>query len=687
MATDIVIPFFNGLHHLRQCLRSVALFTEGAYRLYLVDDCSDAYVEGAVRNIARAFFTGGQVTILRNHANRGFLGSANRGLRQGNSDAVVLLNSDTVVTPGWLQKMSRHLQQSAEVGIVCPLSNHANFTRIEFVSGATFMGMSQLVETGSQAVAPDIGIASGFCFLIRRSVVNRLGAFDPAFGRGYYEEADLCLRAAEVGYRTVAAADTFVYHHGWGSFGVEGRNAQMRTNQRVFEQRWGRAHQYLKEAFIRTRPFEDLEMRVRAQLRRESAGGDPTRSGLSGPGLISAFRRLAPSSSGYYWFRGLKRPDLRRRPWRPSDRTGYGCYRAGRWLGLAKAVEAKSAGRANSTVLRILYILPGIGPYGGVISVIQLVNRLLLRGLDAQVATYGDVDPNVYDEQMFFRPWSFRTRHAMLTGGLPRYDLIVATRWDTVFDAMILARQWRSKVVSFVQDYEPGTLVDGSEEQMSARLSLRMVSQKIVKSDWLARELAETGGEVHRIPIGLNLDVFYPGYGRSLVPRRVVIFSRPGVPHRNLAGALAILEALEAAGVPFEAVFIGRTFPAPSFRHRQLGILSQSEVARALREATALLDASLFQGLGRPGLEAMACGVVPVLTKVGGINEYAVHEGNCLQFDPTKAEDGRRALERVLTDGELRQRLRNGGLETVRRYGAEREADSHVELLRQLAGD
>ena len=65
---------------------------------------------------------------------------------------------------------------------------------------------------------PDLPTGVGFCLYLRRAMLDAVGLFDPAFGLGYGEENDLCLRAARAGWRNLLADNAFVVHTGGRSF-------------------------------------------------------------------------------------------------------------------------------------------------------------------------------------------------------------------------------------------------------------------------------------------------------------------------------------------------------------------------------------------------------------------------------------------------------------------------------------
>jgi glycosyltransferase involved in cell wall biosynthesis len=103
-----------------------------------------------------------------------------------------------------------------------------------------------------------------------------------------------------------------------------------------------------------------------------------------------------------------------------------------------------------------------------------------------------------------------------------------------------------------------------------------------------------------------------------------------------------------------------------------------------LNESTVLLDASTYQGFGRPGLEAMACGAVPVLTFNGGITSYAVHEHNSMLIDPFDVAQIVETIERVFDDEGLRNRLRTEGARTAEAHSHKLEGKLTQELILSL---
>jgi len=221
---DIIVPVYNAPLDLAACVDSVLEHSGGDFRLLLIDDASpdpdiSAYF-GALR--ARRLE---QIVLLRNPSNLGFTLTANRGIVEARKVAdIVLLNSDTVVTRGWLDKLARCAASDARIGTITPFSNNAEICSLpRFCVNNPWPrdteAMVSALERAAVPTYPDLPTGVGFCLYVRRTLLDAIGAFDPAFDLGYGEENDLCLRAAAAGYRNVLCEDVLVLHRGGSSFG------------------------------------------------------------------------------------------------------------------------------------------------------------------------------------------------------------------------------------------------------------------------------------------------------------------------------------------------------------------------------------------------------------------------------------------------------------------------------------
>ena len=220
---DVVVPVYNAPDDVRRCVDSVLAHTPAGYRLVLIDDASpDPGVARVFADLASRALP--HLTLLVNERNLGFTGTANRGMGLSRRD-VVLLNSDTVVTDGWLAALLRCAASDPAIGTITPWSNNAeilSYPRFcennSWPTGADPAPLARAFARSAVPSYPDVPTGVGFCFYVRRSMLDAIGGFDPAFGAGYGEENDLCMRAAAAGWRNVVADDAFVLHTGGRSF-------------------------------------------------------------------------------------------------------------------------------------------------------------------------------------------------------------------------------------------------------------------------------------------------------------------------------------------------------------------------------------------------------------------------------------------------------------------------------------
>jgi GT2 family glycosyltransferase/glycosyltransferase involved in cell wall biosynthesis len=227
-AVDVVVPVYRNVEETRRCLESLlASDLPADARLLVYNDQSP---EPAVTEYLRGLATQGRILLRENEHNLGFVGTVNRAMRESlaapGRDAVLLLNSDTEVANDWVQRLCAHAAADATVASVTALSNNAticSFPHIganDFPEGISVAEMDALAARANPGVSVDIPTAVGFCMLIPLACLREVGLFDEeAFGKGYGEENDFCLRAAARGYRHLLATDVFVRHVGEVSFG------------------------------------------------------------------------------------------------------------------------------------------------------------------------------------------------------------------------------------------------------------------------------------------------------------------------------------------------------------------------------------------------------------------------------------------------------------------------------------
>lgn len=266
---DIIVPVYNAPDDVRRCVESVLAHTDHVYRLILIDNAStDPGVAALLAEVAARRLA--HVLLLHNERNLGFTRTANRGLAHSGAD-VVLLNSDAIVTSGWLDALLRCAASDPRIATVTPFSNNAEICSFPVFCADNPWSASDDAERVRAALAkaavpthPDLPTGVGFCLYIRREVLDEIGAFDAVFGAGYGEENDFCLRAARAGYRNVLADDAFVVHAGGRSF-VGQKQTLGARNLAIIAQRHPHYGEMVR-TYIEADPLRPLREAAAAQL-------------------------------------------------------------------------------------------------------------------------------------------------------------------------------------------------------------------------------------------------------------------------------------------------------------------------------------------------------------------------------------------------------------------------------------
>ncbi len=218
----MAVPVHNAFDEFQACIEAVLRNTRYPARIVVVDDAStDPRMLDLLDSLP-----GRGVEVMRSTENRGFVETANDVFDSTTGD-VVLLNSDTLVPPGWLTRMVAAAIRQPKVATVTALSNNAGaFSAPEFgrrndvPRWLTSDDVGRLIAQTSERIYPSGPTGNGFCMYFRRAALDEVGVFDAeAFPRGYGEENDFCMRSRAAGWKHLVDDSTYVMHDRSASFG------------------------------------------------------------------------------------------------------------------------------------------------------------------------------------------------------------------------------------------------------------------------------------------------------------------------------------------------------------------------------------------------------------------------------------------------------------------------------------
>ena len=632
---DVVVCVHNALADVRTCLWSVAHKTDRSYRLVIVNDGSDedttAYLEQVAADVP-------QIRLVhREHPPHGYTIAANLGLRAATGDYVVLLNSDTIVTRGWLDRIVDCGESDPNIGILGPLSNAASHQSIPELRDAagwsinplppftTPDGIAKLLQRVSPRERPRLPFVNGFCYVIKRAVIDAIGVFDEEhFASGYCEENDFSYRAGQAGFELAVVDDGYVFHAKSKSFGVATRKVIAKRNYEIFLDKHGR---------------EQVQAAVKGMERNTALA--PLRAKVS-DALSSPFSLVAALDS------------------------------------------------ANHEALKIMFVLPGLGQggSGGSHSIYQEVHGLRALGLDAQIALRAksfERARGAYDDaDEVFVPYGDERELEHVTA---QADVIAATHFKSaVLVAELQSRRSDFLPAYYVQDYEPFFTSRDSADVQEAIESYTLIPGCLLfaKTHWLCNIVSRRHGVfVAKVEPSIDEQIYRPsGARRAGGPLRVTAMVRPRTPRRQPTATVAVLEqlSLERGGDVDVTTFgcaqadLERLTDHPPLLGGHRGLLRRAEVADLLGASDVFVDLSMYQAFGRTALEAMACGTTAVVPRLGGVWEFLEHDVNGIAVDAFAPQQALGALAALADDRPRLESLQAASRQTGARYSIQRAA-------------
>jgi len=218
---------------------------------------------GSTDGVAEFFDSVPNAVVVHAGENRGFAGGVNLGLERAEGH-VLLLNSDTIVPRGWLERLVAALESDPRIGMVGPMSNCVSGS--QQIDGLILSDLAEINAFADEHARThagklrDVARLVGFCLLIRAETVAAVGRFDETYGVGNFEDDDYCLRVLRGGYRLCVAEDAFVFHYGGRTFlgmGVvdDAWRDLVARNEKTFHDKWAVRPEERSDAVQQSREY------------------------------------------------------------------------------------------------------------------------------------------------------------------------------------------------------------------------------------------------------------------------------------------------------------------------------------------------------------------------------------------------------------------------------------------------
>ena len=239
---SIIIPVYNALEDLKKLIESIEKAKLGSdTEIILIDDASQEDVKLYLKSLEKQEL----FKIYYNQQNLGFIKTCNKGMDLARYDIVVLLNSDTRIPVNFKEKILRCFAKDRNIACASPISTNSGWFSIKEDSNYNLECLNKVADQfGGKypMITPE-----GFCFAMRKRVIDKIGKLDEIFGKGYSEEDDWVMRALLHGYRTILIDNLVVAHKRHSSFSSVRRQQILKQNRLIFEQRWGKQQEQLRQ--------------------------------------------------------------------------------------------------------------------------------------------------------------------------------------------------------------------------------------------------------------------------------------------------------------------------------------------------------------------------------------------------------------------------------------------------------
>ena len=312
--------------------------------------------------------------------------------------------------------------------------------------------------------------------------------------------------------------------------------------------------------------------------------------------------------------------------------------------------------------LRCAFVLPAMEISGGIRVALLHAEMLVKAGAQVSLFTL-EGETEWYHEGDFHFPVLSAEREK-LQGTL---DLAVATMWNTAEFVEQSSKIRKKKYL--VQNFEVGFYPPGSPYRIATSATYRMRSpmEYVTISKWCQNWLREEyHTEAVYLPNGIDPS-FYPKRGRDLQGKiRILIEGDCSAEHKNVDESFRIVEQLDLE--KFEIWYMSYNgnpkswYRVDRFLHR----VPYEKTPEVYAACDILLKTSLLESFSYPPLEMMASGGYVVAVPNGGNLEYLKDGENCILYPQGNLAEAKAAIERILTDAELRKKLDTGAEETVK---------------------
>lgn len=321
--------------------------------------------------------------------------------------------------------------------------------------------------------------------------------------------------------------------------------------------------------------------------------------------------------------------------------------------------------KTSAGKIRLIFVLQSFGLSGGIKNVFEQANRLSERGLAVEIWGLDKHEPAwPVHEDVKIR--TFKNYERLITTLSPIEAIKIATWWETAFPVWLSSVR-KGRPVYFVQEFETWFYPNDVVSQATVVSCYRKEFKNLTISSYNLDELRAIGLDATLLPCGYEHSIYKPLKNIKRDDNSVLAVGRTFF-QKNFD---MTFKGWKLLGSKRPTMLLYGAEPEMARLDSRITYLKKptnEEVNELYNKATMFIQTSRHEGFCLPVLEAMAAGCPVISTDSHGNRDFCFKDQNCLMVEQDDTEGLKEAIQKLLNNPELREKLAKEGIKTAKNF-------------------